>query len=105
MLSIQRGIIRQGQIAKSRETGLSEYGAPLPLACIFASMKRERRWWNRPISGIFATRAGGLVIGFAVAIFVEILASPAARVWFGLLIISALAIAVILRKSNKNSEL
>jgi hypothetical protein len=41
----------------------------------------------------------------AVMVLVEILSSPLARIWFGLLIICSLLVAIFLQWNGKNDEL
>jgi hypothetical protein len=41
----------------------------------------------------------------AVMVLVEILSSPLARIWFGLLIIGSLLVAIVLQWNGKNDEL
>jgi hypothetical protein len=41
----------------------------------------------------------------AVMVLVEVLSSPPARIWFGLLIIGSLVVAIFLQWSGKNDDL
>jgi hypothetical protein len=55
-------------------------------------MKRSSQ---KPKSGSF-TKFHAFILTLAIAIIVEILSSPVARIWFGLLIIGSILVAVFL---------
>jgi protein-S-isoprenylcysteine O-methyltransferase Ste14 len=62
------------------------------------SMSRPKQWWQRPIkTKVIPIRGAVVLLTMAVAIVAEILASPMARIWFGLLIVSAGLVAVFLQ--------
>lgn len=59
-------------------------------------MARRLKWWNRPIeSGNLGLLRVTSVIVFGIV--VEILSSPMARIWVGLVIVGSVLVAVFLR--------
>jgi hypothetical protein len=58
---------------------------------------RRRPWWQ--------TRAGEGVLVVALAFIISILSSRIATIWFGLLIISAVLVALLLRVTRRDGEL
>jgi catechol 2,3-dioxygenase-like lactoylglutathione lyase family enzyme len=63
---------------------------------LYSNLRRPRPWWQ--------TRAAELPIAIAFALLVSILSSKIATLWFGLLAISAVLIALILRATARNQE-
>ena len=55
-----------------------------------------KRWWQKPIKKGSFTKAHALILVLAMASIVEILSSPVARIWFGLLIVGSILVAVFL---------
>ena len=57
---------------------------------------RRLKWWNRPIeSGNLGLLRVTSVIVFGIV--VEIMSSPMARIWFGLVIVGSVLVAIFLR--------
>ncbi len=56
----------------------------------------KRRWWNKPIKKGTPVRFYALILMMAIAVLAEILCSPIARIWFGLLILGSVLVAVLL---------
>jgi hypothetical protein len=67
--------------------------------------KLRERWWQKPIKEGRFTRAHVFVFTLAVMVLVEILSSPLVRIWFGLLIMGSLLVAIFLQWSDENDEL
>jgi hypothetical protein len=55
-----------------------------------------KRWWQKPIKKENFTKAHAFILTLAIAVIVEILSSPVARIWFGLLIVGSVLVAVFL---------
>jgi hypothetical protein len=53
-----------------------------------------KRWWQKPIKKENFTKAHAFILTRAIAVIVEILSSPVARIWFGLLIVGSVLVAV-----------
>jgi len=60
------------------------------------SGSREGAWWQ--------TRAGGLVFGLVLGIIISILSSRVVTLWFGLLIIAGVLVALLLRATRSHGE-
>jgi hypothetical protein len=58
---------------------------------------RQRRWWQ--------TRAGEAVFVVALAFIISTLSSRVATLWFGLLIVSGVLVALLLRVTRRDGEL
>ena len=58
---------------------------------------RQRPWWQ--------TRAGEGVFIVALALIISILSSRIATLWFGLLIVSGVLVALLLRVTRRDGEL
>jgi hypothetical protein len=63
-----------------------------------------KRWWQQPIKTKSFTKAHVFVITLAIAVIVEILSSPLTRIWFGLLIVGSVLVALFLHRSGRDSE-
>jgi len=63
---------------------------------LYSDLRRPRPWWQ--------TRAAELPIGIAFAFLISILSSRIATLWFGLLAISAVLVALLLRVTARNQE-
>jgi hypothetical protein len=55
-----------------------------------------KQWWQKPIKKGSFTKAHAFILTLVIAVIVEILSSPVARIWFGLLIVGSVVIAVLL---------
>jgi len=65
-----------------------------------------KQWWQKPIKKGSFTKAHAFILTLAIAVIVEILLSPMARIWFGLVIVGSVLVAVFLHmKSQKDGEL
>ena len=67
------------------------------------SVKQAFHWWRA--EGYFGQRFAIGILFMVIAVIAENLSSPVARLWFGLLILSALLVAVLLRAGRKDGEL
>jgi catechol 2,3-dioxygenase-like lactoylglutathione lyase family enzyme len=63
---------------------------------VYSGLNRPRPWWQ--------TRAAELPVAIAFAFIISILSSRIATLWFGLLIISSVLVALLLRVTKRNRE-
>jgi hypothetical protein len=65
-----------------------------------------KRWWHKPIKRGSFRKIHAFIFILVFAAIVEILSSPAARVWFGLLIVGSILVAVFLQvRTQRDGEL
>ena len=88
----------------NRLTGITFLAAVACLVLLFEkvfpsvySRLRQRPWWQ--------TRAGEGVFVIALGIIISILSSRVATLWFGLLIVLGVLIALLLRVTRRDGEL
>jgi hypothetical protein len=63
--------------------------------------KRRKKWWQKPIRQGRITRLHVFVSTMAIMVLMEILSSPVARIWFGLLIVGSSLVAMFLHFREK----
>lgn len=102
IISISVGAILRSQ--SNRVIGITFLAAVACLVLFFEKVfpsvysgLRHRRWWQ--------TRAGEGVFVIALAIVISILSSKIATLWFGMLIVSGVLVALLLRVTRRNGEL
>ena len=102
IVSISVSAILRSQ--SNRLTGMTFLAAVVCLVLFFEKVfssiysgLRQRPWWQ--------TRAGEGVFVIALGFIISILSSRVATLWFGLLIVSGVLVALLLRVTRRDGEL